>query len=88
VTAPKKHLVHWWGVPPTASSSEPRADRRSGDGRREADKAGNSMRVLAERLDELRDRVGELVIAQARLTQLSGAGTVRDDAAPVLAKVA
>ncbi|HZY50184.1 MAG TPA: Hpt domain-containing protein, partial [Devosia sp.] len=35
-----------------------------------ADKsAASSLRVSAERLDELMDRVGELVIAQARLTQ-------------------
>lgn len=33
--------------------------------------AANSLRVPAERLDELMDRVGELVIAQARLTQLA-----------------
>lgn len=37
------------------------------------DKAGMSLRVAAERLDELMDRVGELVIAQSRLTQLAGA---------------
>ena len=36
-------------------------------------KAGASLRVAAERLDELMDRVGELVIAQARLTQLAAA---------------
>lgn len=40
-------------------------------------KAGASLRVAAERLDELMDRVGELVIAQARLTQLAAAA---DDA--------
>jgi two-component system chemotaxis sensor kinase CheA len=33
--------------------------------------ATSSMRVDAERLDELMDRVGELVIAQARLTQIA-----------------
>jgi len=33
--------------------------------------AGTSLRVPAERLDELMDRVGELVIAQARLSQLA-----------------
>jgi two-component system chemotaxis sensor kinase CheA len=33
--------------------------------------ASTSLRVPAERLDELMDRVGELVIAQARLTQLA-----------------
>jgi two-component system chemotaxis sensor kinase CheA len=35
--------------------------------------ASSSMRVDAERLDELMDRVGELVIAQARLTQIAAA---------------
>ena len=38
-------------------------------------KVGGSLRVQAERLDALMDRVGELVIAQARLSQLAGAGT-------------
>ncbi len=33
--------------------------------------AAPSLRVSAERLDELMDRVGELVIAQARLTQIA-----------------
>jgi two-component system chemotaxis sensor kinase CheA len=56
---------------PRSSSSE----RRDGPGRREADKApATSLRVPAERLDELMDRVGELVIAQARLSQLTAAG--------------
>jgi two-component system chemotaxis sensor kinase CheA len=36
-----------------------------------ADKAADSIRVPAERLDELMERVGELVIAQSRLTQLA-----------------
>lgn len=35
----------------------------------------SSMRVDAERLDELMDRVGELVIAQARLTQIAHLST-------------
>lgn len=34
-----------------------------------------SVRVPADRLDELMDRVGELVIAQSRLSQISNAGT-------------
>jgi two-component system chemotaxis sensor kinase CheA len=34
-----------------------------------------TIRVQAERLDELMDRVGELVIAQARLTQLASTGS-------------
>ncbi|MDN2581691.1 chemotaxis protein CheA [Aquibium sp. ELW1220] len=38
-----------------------------------ADRGGSSMRVAAERLDELMDRVGELVIAQSRLTQIASA---------------
>ncbi len=37
------------------------------------DKANSSLRVPAERLDELMDRVGELVIAQARLSQIAAA---------------
>ena len=39
-----------------------------------AAKAGESVRVPAERLDELMDRVGELVIAQSRLSQLAHDG--------------
>jgi two-component system chemotaxis sensor kinase CheA len=39
------------------------------------EKAGASMRVAAERLDELMDRVGELVIAQARLTQIAASSS-------------
>jgi len=34
-------------------------------------KAGSSIRVPAERLDEMMDRVGELVIAQSRLKQIT-----------------
>ncbi len=40
-----------------------------------ADRGGSSLRVAAERLDELMDRVGELVIAQSRLTQIASAST-------------
>jgi len=41
-----------------------------------AAKSGESVRVPAERLDELMDRVGELVIVQSRLSQLaSGHGS-------------
>ncbi len=55
----------------------PAAREQAGEGeRREAprraeDRAAGSVRVPAERLDELMDRVGELVIAQARLSQLA-----------------
>ena len=38
-------------------------------------RAGESVRVPAERLDALMDRVGELVIAQSRLAQIAGGGT-------------
>ena len=37
-------------------------------------KAAESVRVPADRLDELMDRVGELVIAQSRLSQIAAAG--------------
>jgi two-component system chemotaxis sensor kinase CheA len=40
-----------------------------------AARLAETMRVPAERLDELMDRVGELVIAQSRLTQLANAST-------------
>ena len=40
-----------------------------------ASKAAENVRVPAERLDELMDRVGELVIAQSRLSQLAGASS-------------
>ena len=40
-----------------------------------AAKTVESVRVPADRLDELMDRVGELVIAQSRLTQISNSGT-------------
>jgi len=36
---------------------------------------GSSLRVAAERLDELMDRVGELVIAQARLSQIANSSS-------------
>jgi len=41
---------------------------------KQAKAADSSIRVPAERLDELMDRVGELVIAQARFKQLAAAG--------------
>jgi two-component system, chemotaxis family, sensor kinase CheA len=51
-----------------AAAAEPRRD----EPRRSENIA--TVRVQAERLDELMDRVGELVIAQARLTQLAASG--------------
>jgi two-component system chemotaxis sensor kinase CheA len=40
-----------------------------------ATKSGDTVRVPAERLDEMMDRVGELVIAQSRLKQLAASST-------------
>jgi two-component system, chemotaxis family, sensor kinase CheA len=47
------------------------ADTERADAKQASGAAASSLRVPAERLDELMDRVGELVIAQARLTQLA-----------------
>lgn len=58
----------------TAAPAAPTAERRSGEPRRADDRGIATVRVQAERLDELMDRVGELVIAQARLTQLAASG--------------
>ncbi|HEY1942013.1 MAG TPA: chemotaxis protein CheA [Roseiarcus sp.] len=44
------------------------------EAKRGGGKEASTIRVQAERLDEMMDRVGELVIAQARLTQLAAAG--------------
>lgn len=59
-----------------AAEAAPAAVQRgAADDKSEAKSSGaaaaSSLRVPAERLDELMDRVGELVIAQARLTQLA-----------------
>jgi two-component system chemotaxis sensor kinase CheA len=54
--------------PPVAAKSAAKAEIQAPAS---ADKATSSLRVPAERLDELMDRVGELVIAQARLTQIA-----------------
>jgi two-component system chemotaxis sensor kinase CheA len=47
------------------------ADDAATSGKASAKQAGESVRVPAERLDALMDRVGELVIAQSRLSQLA-----------------
>jgi len=52
-----------------APAAPPRAAERPEAAERHA---ASSLRVPAERLDELMDRVGELVIAQARLSQIAG----------------
>ena len=66
------------------AKAEPKAEvapepkREAAPARREdakQDRGIATVRVQAERLDELMDRVGELVIAQARLTQLAASGS-------------
>jgi two-component system, chemotaxis family, sensor kinase CheA len=51
----------------------PKIENRREEARRSDDRTTATVRVQAERLDELMDRVGELVIAQARLSQLASA---------------
>jgi two-component system chemotaxis sensor kinase CheA len=55
------------------SSTASRGVGRRGETAARGAKGGDSLRVPAERLDELMDRVGELVIAQARLSQITAA---------------
>jgi len=62
------------GTMPGAAAAVPLSDAAPPGPRRHP--AAESVRVPAERLDELMDRVGELVIAQSRLGQLAAA---RDD---------
>jgi two-component system chemotaxis sensor kinase CheA len=65
-------------TPHGAATAAGRSDDGNGTGPARSfrmDKGGTSLRVPAERLDLLMDRVGELVIAQARLTQLASAST-------------
>ncbi|HEX9211380.1 MAG TPA: chemotaxis protein CheA [Bradyrhizobium sp.] len=62
----------------SVAKSEPKTEikRDAPPARREEAKRDiATVRVQAERLDELMDRVGELVIAQARLTQLAASGS-------------
>ncbi|MDR3375274.1 MAG: chemotaxis protein CheA [Ancalomicrobiaceae bacterium] len=53
-----------------ADKTSPAAGAAATDAK--AHRKAESVRVPAERLDELMDRVGELVIAQSRLTQIAG----------------
>jgi len=55
--------------PKSEPKPEPKAEAKRDD------RGIATVRVQAERLDELMDRVGELVIAQARLTQLAASGS-------------
>jgi len=62
-------------APVAQKRDEPRREEQKRDEPKRSDDRGiATVRVQAERLDELMDRVGELVIAQARLTQLASAG--------------
>lgn len=58
-------------VPAAAARDRATPDRGQSE-RRAPPRDASTVRVEAERLDELMDRVGELVIAQARLSQLAG----------------
>ncbi len=60
---------------PVAASApaHPQPEKKREEAKRPDEKANATVRVQAERLDELMDRVGELVIAQARLSQLASA---------------
>lgn len=66
---------------PPVAKAEPKSEARpepKSEPKPEAkrdDRGIATVRVQAERLDELMDRVGELVIAQARLTQLAASGS-------------
>jgi two-component system, chemotaxis family, sensor kinase CheA len=62
---------------PHAAKTEPKSESKpepKSEAKRD-DRGIATVRVQAERLDELMDRVGELVIAQARLTQLAASGS-------------
>lgn len=64
---------------PEGSANEPspaRDDNRAPAGDAKSQRQADNVRVPALRLDEMMDRVGELVIAQSRLSQM--AGTVVD----------
>jgi two-component system chemotaxis sensor kinase CheA len=60
--------------PPDGKAAPGPSEQRREEPRRAEDRGIATVRVQAERLDELMDRVGELVIAQARLSQLASAG--------------
>jgi two-component system chemotaxis sensor kinase CheA len=60
--------------PAASEAAFPATEAAPPSGRRAADSEGRgagTVRVQAEKVDELMDRVGELVIAQARLSQLA-----------------
>ncbi|WP_203069899.1 chemotaxis protein CheA [Falsiroseomonas ponticola] len=59
-------------TPAQPAPAQPMAEKPRGEG--EIARVGGSLRVQAERLDALMDRVGELVIAHARLSQIASGG--------------
>lgn len=60
-------------VQPTAAAQAARTAQAETPKPPKLSKSGDSVRVPAERLDEMMDRVGELVIAQSRLSQVAAA---------------
>ena len=70
--APAAPVVHV-APPPAAAHAEHAVGAHEPSAKR-GGKEASTIRVPAERLDEMMDRVGELVIAQARLTQLATGG--------------
>jgi two-component system chemotaxis sensor kinase CheA len=72
MTAEPKPPLHEGVTGDADQAAQP--ERRRDEPRRADDRGIATVRVQAERLDELMDRVGELVIAQARLSQLASAG--------------
>ena len=60
---------------PVAKPPAAQAEQRRDEPKRSEERGIATVRVQAERLDELMDRVGELVIAQARLSQLAATGS-------------
>jgi two-component system chemotaxis sensor kinase CheA len=75
VDPPKPAAVPVAATPATAPPAAPKAAAAAQPAKNttEALKGGGSIRVPAERLDNLMDRVGELVIAQSRLKQIAAA---------------
>ncbi|PHY18837.1 chemotaxis protein CheA [Caulobacter sp. BP25] len=57
--------------PASTAQAEKPAETNAAQDTRAAKTGGETVRVPAERLDEMMDRVGELVIAQSRLKQLA-----------------
>ncbi|MBY9062040.1 chemotaxis protein CheA [Sphingomonas yunnanensis] len=71
IAAADSPLVQPVSSPPAAATDAAVADQGLAEAPPAARAVGESVRVPAERLDVLMDRVGELVIAQSRLSQLA-----------------